>query len=106
MLRSTNNNFPLRSFYSAEHELCYTFYRQGHVVTVDLKNPIKYMLSAKITDLDLGEMFLVFDRALVVRSSNAILCFKPDEETGRWVQYHKIPKMRGSIFFIKRNVRI
>lgn len=50
-------------------------------------------------------MYLIFDKALIARSSNSILFFKIDEETGLWTQYHQIDKMRGQIFFIKGNIR-
>lgn len=50
-------------------------------------------------------MFLLFDQALIVRSSSSILFFKINPETNLWEQFHKIPKMRGDIFFIKGNVR-
>jgi len=36
----------------------------------------------KITDADLGSMYLLFDKALIVRSSSSILFFKPSDETG------------------------
>jgi len=49
----------------------------------------------KITDNDLGTMYLLFDQALVTRSSSSILFFKIDEETQLWKQYHKFEKMRG-----------
>ena len=58
-----------------------------------------------ITNSDLGSMYLIFDKALIARSSNSILFFKIDEETGLWTQYHQIDKMRGQIFFIKGNIR-
>jgi hypothetical protein len=35
----------------------------------------------KITDVDFGNMYLLYDQALVVRSSSSILFFKIDEET-------------------------
>ena len=50
-------------------------------------------------------MYLLFDQALIVRSSSSILFFKIDPETDEWTQYFKIPKMRGNIFFIKGNIR-
>lgn len=50
-------------------------------------------------------MFLLFDQALIVRSSSSILFFKINPETNLWYQYHVIPKMRGDIFFIKGNIR-
>lgn len=49
-------------------------------------------------------MYLIFDHALIVRSSNSILFFKKIE--GNWSQYHKIDNMRGTLFFIRGNIRI
>lgn len=97
-------NFPIRSFYSDVTLNCYTFYRQGHAFTMEAQDP-KNCSAEKITDADLGSMYLLYDQALIVRSSSSILFFKQSEETGQWVQYHKIPKMRGSIYFIKGNKR-
>ena len=97
-------NFPIKTFYSAVHNNCYTFYRQGHAFTMEAQDP-KNCHCEKITDADLGSMYLLFDQALIVRSSSSILFFKIDQETKLWTQYHKIPKMRGNIFFIKGNVR-
>ena len=51
-------------------------------------------------------MFLVFEKALIVRSSNSMIFFKKDEKLEKWVQYHKIDNMRGNIFFIRGNWRI
>jgi hypothetical protein len=51
-------------------------------------------------------MYLLFDEALVVRSSSSILFFKIDPETMLWKQYHKLENKRGQIYFIKGNVRI
>lgn len=51
-------------------------------------------------------MYLLFDQALVVRSSSSILFFKKDEETDKWMQYEKFDNMRGQIYFIRGNVRI
>jgi len=51
-------------------------------------------------------MYLLFDQALVTRSSNSILFFKIDEETGDWKEYYRLPKIRGEIYFIRGNVRI
>lgn len=101
---STYLNFPVKSFYSAAYNACYTFYRQGHAFTMDAQEP-KNCHCEKITDADLGSMYLLFGQALIVRSSSSILFFKKDAETNAWTQYHKIPKMRGNIFFIKGNIR-
>jgi hypothetical protein len=40
-------------------------------------------------------MFLVYEQALVVRSSGAMLFFKKDYETEKWVMYHEKKDMRG-----------
>jgi hypothetical protein len=50
---------------------------------VDTKDPSKVTYE-KITDDDLGTMYLLFDQALVTRSSSSILFFKIDEETKKW----------------------
>jgi hypothetical protein len=52
-------------------------------------------------------MYLIFDKALMIRSSDSIVFFKDDEENeGQWKEYHRLDKMRGQIYFIKGNVRI
>lgn len=57
---------------------------------------IKY---EKVTDSDLGNMYLIFDKALITRSSSSILFFKKiydeDGETVRWRQYHELDDTRG-----------
>lgn len=53
-------------------------------------------------------MYLIYDSALIARSSSDILFFKieKDEDGVReWKQY-KILNIRGFIFYIKGNVRI
>lgn len=97
-------NFPVKSFYSAVFNTCYTFYRQGHAFTMDAQDP-KTCHCEKITEADLGSMYLLFDQALIVRSSSSILFFKIDPETNLWTEYFKIRKMRGNIFFVKGNIR-
>ena len=101
----TTRNFPIKSFYSSVTKNCYTFYRQGHCFTINAENPGETKFE-KITDADLGTMYLLFDEALVVRSSSSILFFKIDPETMLWKQYHKLENKRGQIYFIKGNVRI
>ena len=56
------------------------------------------------------ELFLIYDQAVIARSSNSILFLKPiildeDENQVKWVEYHKIDKVRGSIYFMKGNIR-
>lgn len=77
--RCTGLNFPIKSFYSEKTGKCTTFYRQGYCVTVDAKT----MESSweRIIEADLGDMYLLFDAALVTRSSGSILFFRLDEET-------------------------
>lgn len=62
-----------------------------------------------MTDMDLGQMYLIYNQCMAIRSSSQILFFKIEEEefTGirKWVQYDKI-LARGLIFYIKGNVRI
>ena len=62
-----------------------------------------------MTEMDLGQMYLVYNSALVARSSSDILFFKivKDEETGerKWKLYHT-EEVRGFIYYIKGNVRI
>lgn len=54
-------------------------------------------------------MYLVFEQALVTRSSSSILFFKKmANEDGEvlWTQYHELADTRGQIYFIKGNIRI
>ena len=58
-------------------------------------------------------MFLIFNEALLVRASNAMLFFKKkacddesdDDDLGHWEEYHRIDNMRGTIYFIRGNIR-
>jgi hypothetical protein len=62
----------------------------------------------RMTDKDLGQMYLVYKKALVARSSGDILFFKQvidDEGETRWQLYKEI-EIRGFIYYIKGNVRI
>jgi hypothetical protein len=56
--------------------------------------------------MDMGDMYLLFDEALITRSSSSILFFKIHPETGLWTQYYHFDEMRGQIFFIRGNIRI
>ena len=103
--KCTERNFPLKSFYSGVYNECYTFYRQGQCFTMPTSDT-SLCDSEKITDSDLGNMFLVYEQALVVRSSGAMLFFKKDIETDKWKLYHEKQNMRGQIFFIRGNIRI
>lgn len=68
-------NFPYKCFYSEIKDEFYVFYRCGHAITMRTENLQGYRIEL-ITDLDLGQMELLFDEALVTRSSDKILFFK------------------------------
>lgn len=70
----SHRNFPIKSFYSTVTGNCHTFYRQGHGFTANAANPSECHLE-KITDQDMGVMYLLFDEALITRSSGSILFF-------------------------------
>ena len=63
----------------------------------------------RMTDKDLGQMYLVYNTALIARSSSDILFFKieydPDTDERLWQQYH-VEHVRGFIYYIKGNIRI
>lgn len=77
---ATYLNFPIKSFYSSVLQSVFVYYRQGHCFTINPVTP-KECRCEKITDADLGSMFLLFDQALIVRSSSSILFFKINPET-------------------------
>jgi hypothetical protein len=81
--------FNVKSFYSHYTKQIYTFYRNGYCVTYSEN---KQRLE-QITTEDLGAMFLIYERALLVRSSRGILFFKVVK--GKWVQYNHFPDVQG-----------
>lgn len=103
----TPKNFPYKSFYNEERNEIYTFYRQGQSLIINAEDCTDYSFD-KMTDMDMGQMYLIYDKALVARSSSDILFFKlvkDDEGVRRWEQY-KMINVRGFIYYIKGNVRI
>ena len=65
----------------------------------------------KLTDQDMGAMYIIFDEALVTRSSGSILFFKLQkedrfDERQKWTLYQTIDDMRGNIYYIRGNQRI
>ena len=104
LIESSTWNFPIKSFYHPDIGEVYTFYRQGHSITTKLHDFSAKVTQEVLTAADLGQMHLVFDHALVVRSSNSILFFKKIE--GRWTEYHKLDNMRGTIFFMHFRVQV
>lgn len=113
---SSKLNFACRSFYNEEWNECYTFYRQGQVATIK-KDSNEQPFFESMTKADLGDMYMAFEKALIVRSSSNFIIFRKlqvEEESDdyegvrlvwRWKQIHVIKNMRGFCFFIHGNVR-
>jgi hypothetical protein len=59
--------------------------------------------------MSLGDMYLVFNKLLVARSSQEIVFFKMDKDENdphrMWKQFYTLPH-KGFLFFIKGNIRI
>ena len=109
-------NFPYKCFWNETQQEIYTFYRQGQAYRIKIKKiegtetyETVETQAEKITDVDLGTMFLIKETCLVCRSSGNILFFKRiyDEKTEKWywTQYHKL-QHKGLLYFIKGNIRI
>lgn len=87
VLECNNKNFPWKCFYNPEQNEVYSFYRQGQsfrVPVMEVDRPINedkppYTFQ-KITNKDLGQMYLFENKALVARSSSQILFFKLQED--------------------------
>lgn len=105
---SNKKNFPYKAFYNDDLNEIYLFYRQGQSFIMKPETPQDYLLD-KVTDLDLGQMYLVYNQALITRSSDLVLFFRiiKNDVTGRreWKHYNTI-HARGFIYYIKGNVRI
>jgi len=100
----TDRNFPIKAFYSPVMNMIYVFYRQGHGYKIEPDDMSKWSCK-RITNDDLGNMYLLFDQALITRSSSSVTLYKIDPESGDWFKFHNIPKTRGTIYFIKGNIR-
>ena len=105
----TANNFPYKSFYNDEDGVVYSFYRQGQALTIDPDHTRNTTIE-QMTDQDLGQMYLINNKALIARSSSKVLFFKifedEDDPTIKlWKQYNEL-EVRGFIYFIKGNKRI
>lgn len=107
-LKSSVKNFPYKCFYNPDDEEIYSFYRQGYSFIINKDDPTDYLFD-RMTDMDLGQMYLIFNQCMAIRSSSQILFFKIEEEEftlrRKWVQYDQI-QSRGLIFYIRGNVRI
>ena len=109
-LNCTKKNFPYRCFYNDEKNEIYSFYRQGQALIINGSKSNDYTFD-RMTEMDLGQMYLIYNSALIARSSSDILFFKievdedTEERTRKWKQY-KMLEVRGFIYYIKGNVRI
>ena len=107
-MECSKKNFPYKSFYNDELDEVYSFYRQGFSYIIPAGDSDNYLYD-RMTDRDLGQMYLVYNQALICRSSSQILFFKivKNEITERreWKMYEVI-NSRGFIYYIKGNIRI
>ena len=55
--------------------MVHSFYRQGEFFDIPVSNPTKVVFG-DMYDLDIGQMFLVYNKVIVARSSKNILFFK------------------------------
>ena len=100
----SKKNFPYKTFYNDEEDEVYAFYRQGQAIIAKKDTHT----IQKMTDLDLGSMFLFRNKALIARTSSSVSFFKiQKQEDGekKWIIYHTLP-IRGFLYYIKGNVRI
>ena len=93
----------MRCFYNHLKNRIYSFYRQGEAFCIDPENLENYRFES-VTELDFGEMELVYGEVLVVTCSNRVLFFKQVwdkmEEITKWIEYDEI-KVRGFVNYIK-----
>ena len=68
-------NFPIKSFYDDEKERIYCFFRQGQSFTINPKRP-SHVQKQQIWDFDLGQMYLINNNILMVKSSCEIIFFR------------------------------
>ena len=95
-MQCTSKNFPYKSFYNTDENLIYSFYRQGQAFTIDGDDANKVKFE-KMTDMDLGQMYLFNNKALIARSSSKVVFFRVFEEEDenkvivkKWKQYNEI----------------
>lgn len=101
-------NFTYKCFYNDDLNEVYVFYRQGHQFRVNGSNTSDFFYQ-RVTELDLGQMFLIYNKILVSRSSKSVYWFKMevDDDTGErlWKLYHEI-EAPAFISYTKGNVRL
>jgi hypothetical protein len=67
----SENNFPIKSFYSEENNECYTFFRQGQGFVTTLKD-ISFFWVQKLSEHAFGSMFMLYGQALITRCSDSM----------------------------------
>ena len=77
IMECPKKNFPYKCFYNDDKDEIYSFYRQGQSFTIKPDKMEDYVYD-KMTDMDLGSMYLIYNKALVVRSSSTVLFFKQE----------------------------
>ena len=86
-MNCSRKNFPYKCFYNDELDEIYSFYRQGFSFIIKPDKSEDYLFD-KMTDMDLGQMYLVYNKALIARSSSEVLFFKlvydEFEEVRKW----------------------
>jgi hypothetical protein len=65
----SKKNFPYKSFYNDELNEIYSFYRQGFSYIIPADDSDNFICD-RMTDRDLGQMYLVYNSALICRSSS------------------------------------
>lgn len=65
----SKKNFPYKSFYNDELNEIYSFYRQGFSYIIPADDGENFICD-RMTDRDLGQMYLVYNSALICRSSS------------------------------------
>lgn len=90
VLDSTKKNFPYNCFYNDERNEIYSFYRQGQSFIINAEDMENYEFD-RMTEKDLGQMYLVFNTALVARSSSDILFFKIEKNIDTEKREWKLP---------------
>ena len=101
-------NFPVKCFYNDDEDEIYSFYRQGEALIIQPHDSKQYTMN-KMTEMELGTMYLIYNKALAASTSDLVSFYKivVDEEDGsrKWELYYSVAK-RGFLYFIRGNVRI
>jgi hypothetical protein len=69
---SSKRDFPYKCFYNDEEDEIYAFYRQGNFFNIPVSENSenqKEIETGDCTDMSLGDMYLVFNKLIVARSS-------------------------------------